>query len=138
LHRLRKRAIDVTSNRAAVSAKHRVDSLPKLDLACLIGATGVNPKVLQVVLISLFCTGPNLLIPRLTLASAICKLLAYHISVVYFDCHVYMVCKPIDLFRYQSFRLWFYLFYFFYGTFGTHLLSTTEVTSISDLRNTHH
>jgi hypothetical protein len=50
----------------------KFDSLRELSLVCLIDATGVNPKVLQVVLSSLFSTELDLFIARLILASAIC------------------------------------------------------------------
>ncbi len=45
----------------------------EFSVVCLVNATGVNPKVLQVILSGLFSTESDLLIARLILASAICQ-----------------------------------------------------------------
>jgi hypothetical protein len=51
-----------------VLAKHRVDSLQEFGVICLVNATGVNLKVFQAILSSLFSIELDLLIARLLIA----------------------------------------------------------------------
>ena len=69
-----------------VPAKHRVDSVREFGVVLLVDTTGVNPKVLQAILSSLFSTEPDLLISKLFLASTIYHILEGSLLVIRSPC----------------------------------------------------
>lgn len=80
------RQINVTSSCVAVPAKHGIDRSRQFGMVSLINTTGVDPKVHQAILSSLFSTEQDLLIASLILTTAICHVLEGNFLVVRSPC----------------------------------------------------
>ena len=87
---------DITSTCIAIPTEHRVDGVREFGLVLLVDTAGINPKVWQTILSSLFSTEPDLLETSLVLASP-----AYHFRICDFLAIILFPCvREYSILRY--------------------------------------
>ena len=60
--------MDIAPRRILVPAKHRVDSILKFNVVCLVNAAGVHPEIAKAVALSLLRAESNLFVASLALS----------------------------------------------------------------------